>query len=180
MSAPLSESNSAGTAREIRHAGIRLLIGRHPRRTLRRALGLAIACVGLFGGILRPVRVNGLSMEPTVRHGTLRFVLLPSYTFSHPKRGDVVVIRMGGRRVMYLKRILATAGDRIAFESGELRINGEPSPEPYVVHAGEWTMPELRVPEGEVFVAGDNRSEPMEQHAAGRVRLNRIAGEMWP
>lgn len=154
----------------------RLGFGRHPKRTLRRALALAAVSGWFFGFVLRPVRVAGESMAPTVKNESLRFALLLRYRFGEPRRGDIVVIRMAGRRVMYLKRVLAVGGDRVAFESGILRVNGEPRPEPYVVFEGNWAVPELELAGNEFFVAGDNRREPLARHAAGVVTRDRIAG----
>lgn len=154
----------------------RLLIGRRPARTLLRAFVWAAAATLFFGRVLLPVRVSGDSMEPTVHDGAIRFAFLQRYAYSDPRPGDLVVIRMAGQKVMFLKRVLAVGGERVAFERGALRVNGYPRPEPYLRDAGDWTLPETFVPRGELFVAGDNRSVPMESHVMGFVKRNRIAG----
>lgn len=156
--------------------GRRLLIGRRPARTLWRAAAWAVVTVLFFGKVLLPVRVDGISMEPTVRDGSIRFAFLLRYAFSDPRPGDLVVIRMAGRKVMYMKRILAVGGERVAFERGVLLVNGVPRPEPYLREAGDWTLPETRVPPDEFFVAGDNRTVPMESHTLGFVKRSRIEG----
>jgi signal peptidase I len=153
-----------------------LLFGRRPARTLLRAVVWAAVAFLFFGRVLLPVRVNGESMEPTVHNGSLRFAFLLRYAVSDPRPGDLVVIRMAGKKVMYLKRILAVGGERVAFEGGTLRVNGLPRPEPYLRGASDWSMLEVVVPENEVFVAGDNRGVPMEAHVLGLVKRNRIAG----
>lgn len=154
----------------------RFLIGRRPARTLLRAVVWAVLLTLFFGRVLQPVRVKGESMEPTVHDGSVRFAFLLRYAASDPRPGDLVVIRMAGRKVMFLKRVLAIGGERVAFERGALRVNGRPRPEPYLRDAGDWTLPEIVVPEGELFVAGDNRSVPMESHVMGFVKRDRIAG----
>ena len=85
----------------------------------------AAALTLFFGRVLLPVRVKGDSMEPTVRNGSVRFAFLLRYAVSDPRPGDLVVIRMAGRKVMFLKRVLAVGGDRVAFERGALRVNAD-------------------------------------------------------
>lgn len=153
-----------------------LVVGRHPRRTVVRAGLVALVASLVFGLVLRPAWVDGVSMAPTVRDRTLRFVFLFRYAWSDPRPGDIVVVRMAGRRVMYLKRVLATGGDRIAFANGALRVNGVVQPEPYVRFHGDWTFEETELAADEFFVAGDNRALPLPEHVAGAVRRDRIEG----
>lgn len=153
-----------------------VLVGRRPRRTLLRALAVAAVAFVFFRFVLLPVRVVGASMEPTVPDGAWRFAFLPRYAFSEPRRGDIVVIALAGRRVMYLKRVLAVPGDRLRFEAGRLYLDGEPQPEPYVRQRGRWTTSAYKLAPGEYYVAGDNRRAPIEEHATGIVDRRRIAG----
>ena len=158
----------------------RILIGTRPRKTLIRAGILAICCYFFFRYPFQPVLVHGTSMEPTYRDGALRFSNSLSYLRDrHPTPGDVVVIRMAGRRTMYLKRILAIPGDEVYFDKGILWINGETQSEPYVVHTGTWTTRPVLLESQEYFVAGDNRAMPRENHVMGIVDRNRIEGKLW-
>jgi signal peptidase I, bacterial type len=157
-----------------------LAIGRFPRRTLRRACWWAIATALLFGALLRPVVIQGRSMEPTLPDGGIRLATRWwTDAQRRPSRGDVVVIRRVGARAYYLKRVIALPNETIAFTGGALYINGREMPEPYLKDRGDWTMPELRLGPNEFFVAGDNRSMPIEEHALGRVERNRLAGRIW-
>ena len=153
-----------------------LVVGRHPRRTAVRAVLLALVASLVFGLVLRPARVDGESMAPTVRDRSLRFVSLLRYARRDPQPGDIVAVRLAGRRVMYLKRVLATGGDRIAFSNGVLRVNSDVRPEPYVRFHGDWTFEETELAADEFFVAGDNRALLPPAHVAGAVRRDRIAG----
>jgi len=154
----------------------RLLIGRDIRVTLRRALLLAVASVLFFRFVCLPVRVRGSSMEPTFKNGELHAACLLQHAWRAPQRGEVVVISMSGTKAFYLKRILALPGERIAFDRGTLLINDRPQPEPYLHGTGTWTMAEMMVPDGEYFVAGDNRSIPIERHTLGTVNRKMILG----
>lgn len=154
----------------------RVVAGRDPRRTALRTVLVALVAFLVFGRIWRPAWVDGESMAPTVADRSLRFISLLRYARRDPQRGDIVVVRLAGGRVMYLKRVLATGGDRIAFSNGVLRVNGEVWPEPYVRLPGDWTFDEMTLEPDAFFVAGDNRSLLPPAHVAGAVQRDRIAG----
>lgn len=139
---------------------------------------LAVACLAVFGLVLRPVRVSGISMEPTIHDGTFRFGLLTAYAFAEPREGDIVMVRLAGRSVMYLKRVLAVPGQTAQFRAGGLWIDGTLRPEPYVRLAGTWQTEPVRLGEGEYLVAGDNRSAPLSRHMAGVTTRDRIEGRL--
>lgn len=161
--------------------GHRWLLGRSFRRTLRRAGILALLTLILFGLWLRPVIVRGRSMEPTLASGAVR-VATRWWTDSQrrPIRGEIVIIRRAGGRVFYLKRILGLPNETIAFEDGRLIIDDEPVAEPYRSPSSNWTMHPITLGADDYFVAGDNRSMPMADHAAGLVNRHNLAGRLWP
>lgn len=155
------------------------LAGRSPRRTLRRAVIGALVTALLFGVFLRPVVIRGRSMEPTLPNGGWH--IASRWWFDgqrRPDRGDVVVIRRVGGRVFYLKRVLGLPGEVLAFDRGALLINGQVIPEPWLTDAGDWSLAPLPLGPDEYFVAGDNRTMPIEDHAAGRVERRRLAGRI--
>ena len=156
----------------------RILIGRDLRVTLRRGALLAIAAWLFFRFVCLPVRVRGNSMEPTFLNGEMHAACLVQYLWRAPQRGEVVVISMSGTRAFYLKRILALPGERIAFTNGTLLVNGEQHGEAYMEEHGSWTMPEMTIPAGEYFVAGDNRSIPIDRHTLGTVDKSKIVGKL--
>lgn len=151
-------------------------MGKSPRRTLWRAGILALVSFLLFGFILLPIRIRGVSMEPTYGDGSINFVNTLSYRFREPRRGDIVAIRLAGRRVMLLKRVVGLPGEHLAFREGTLIVNGQPIPEPYRKGGYDWNLPEVKIGSDEFFVIGDNRRMPPEFHEHGRVRRHKIAG----
>jgi len=153
-----------------------ILIGRNPVKTLVRATLLVLIAFIVFGFIVRPVRVRGISMEPTLSDGTIHFVNLIKYRWFEPKRGDTVAIAMPGGRAFYMKRILALPGETIAFDDGVLLINGSVLPEPYLRDQGDWTLLSTEVPEGQYFVAGDNRLTLFDSHTLGLVERQKMEG----
>lgn len=156
----------------------RLFFGQNPRRTLIRAGLLAVVAYGVFGYAVRPARVKGISMEPTLRDGEFHVINLLVYRFREPARGDIVAIPMPGKRAFYLKRILALPGETVAFHAGTLLINGAPVDEPYLDDPGDWQSKDIVVPEHGYFVAGDNRSTEFSGHALGVVEKKQLAGTL--
>ena len=130
----------------------------------------------VFGYLLIPIRIEGSSMEPTYHHGDFNFCWTLCHLFSAPNRHDVVALRFAGPRVMLLKRIVALEGERVEFRNGRLWINGQEREEPYVRYPCDWNLSSRRVEKECVYVVGDNRSMPMEQHHFGQASLKRIVG----
>lgn len=144
-----------------------------------RLIGVVLFCFLFFKFVCKPVWLNGGSMEPNYHTGTLNFCWTPTYWFRQPRQGDVVALRYEGDKVMLLKRIVAGEGDLVEFRSGTLHVNGEPVAEPYVkFNKGMWNLPPRKVSPGYVYVVGDNRGMPMEQHKFGQIRKSRIQGTL--
>ena len=158
----------------------RIFIGKAPRKTFVRALILIVICIGTFKFVLIPVHLRGSSMEPTYLDGSFNFINALLYKFRAPYRGDVVAIKMAGKKLMLFKRIVALPGERVEFRAGLLFINGEAFEETYLKEKGAWNMEELTLKESEFFVVGDNRLVSFESNLHGRVRENKIIGEaLW-
>ncbi len=142
-------------------------------------------CVGgcaylFFGYLCIPFYIKGSSMEPTYHDGGFNFCWKLTYLFSKPGRHDVVAVRFAGRRVMLLKRVVALEGESIEFRDGKLFINEKGISEAYVRYPCNWTLPRRVVDKGSVYVVGDNRSMPIEQHYFGQTSTARIIGSpLW-
>jgi signal peptidase I len=156
----------------------RWLAGRNPRRTAIRAAILVAGAYVVFGHILLPVRGVGVSMEPTIESGDLIFVNRLTYRFREPRRGDVVAVRMAGRTIVYVKRLLALPGERLKIEAGAVSVNGEWINEPYARKRDDWWLGEATLGADEYFVVGDNRSMPIHLHDMGTVSRARLIGPL--
>ena len=121
-----------------------------------------VICVLLFVFALRMVNVDGSSMLPTLENGDQ---VLVSNLFYTPKQGDIVVLRKDA--FLYepiVKRVIAVEGQRIDFDfdKGIVMVDGVVLDEPYIreLTFTRITCPDtVTVPEGCVFVMGDNRNE---------------------
>lgn len=121
-----------------------------------------IICVVVFAFFIRLIDVRGTSMNPTLNNGDK---MLVSGLFYSPKAGDVVVFKKDEydpERAL-VKRVIATEGQtiNIDFDKGIVYVDGEAIEEDYIM---ELTTNKLdfigpqEVPEGCVFVMGDNRN----------------------
>lgn len=160
-----------------------VLIGRNWKLTLARIVILVVACVIVFPFILLPVRVEGISMLPTYRNGSVNFVNRLAYLRHGPNRGDVVGIRLSDPSIMwpslmYLKRVIGLPGETISFVGGTIYINGQMLEEPYEKnHDCDWDLPPVKLGPTEYFVVGDNRSMPSQFHVFGKVESDHIVGK---
>jgi len=161
------------------------------RRLAEYGVILLVAFVVVFG-FLRPFVVKSFwipseSMVPTLEVGDRIFVNRFIYRFFEPERGDIVVFDSLETDDELIKRVVAVPGDRVRVRNGILRVNGDFPDEPYAVPVvfpdGSFFGP-TRVPEGEVFVMGDNRPNSHDSRFFGPVPTENIQGEaffrFWP
>jgi len=99
------------------------------------------------------------------------------------RRGDIVVFRFPkDPSETYLKRVTATGGDSVEIREGVLYVNAAPVEEPYATHHAPVHKPHedwgpTVVPEGQLFVMGDNRDNSSDSRDWGFVPVNNVIGE---
>jgi signal peptidase I len=161
-----------------------VLIGRRPKATLLRILVLVAVCAVTFKFVLLPIRVEGISMEPTYHNHRVDCVNRLAYRWRQPQRGDVVAIRfskpgaLSNPSEMLMKRIVALPGESISFHNGHIYINGELLDEPYLKNPCDWEHEAFTCGPDQYYVVGDNRSMPFEFHTQGRVERDHIVGKV--
>ncbi len=130
------------------------------------ALTTALVILVLFNCFARLTRVDGDSMNNTLQDGELMLVWSLGYT---PQQGDIVVLNkttadhLGGRAIV--KRVIATGGQTvdIDYATSTVYVDGEVLDEPYIWEPmidrlGPQGQTHIEVPEGSIFVMGDNRN----------------------
>lgn len=142
-----------------------------------------IILILLFSLVLRPAAVIGNSMLPSFSGGD-RVACV--HSFSGYERGDVIIISHATRKdESIIKRVIAVGGDTvdIDFYKGTVSVNGQVLDEPYVNTptnlSYDMTFP-VTVPEGKLFVLGDNRNESLDSRSTdiGFINENKVLGKV--
>jgi len=145
---------------------------------------MALVFYFLIDSFFPRVRVENISMKPTLQPGELLLVNKLSYRLGEPHHGDVIVFHYPGNPSEdYIKRLIGLPGDQIRVDGGLVYINDQPMDEPYIsappAYKGDW-----QVPEDSFFVLGDNRNQSSDSHSWGFVPRDNIVGKAliiyWP
>ena len=162
---------------------------------------LAVILFLVINLISARVRVEGYSMVPTLDNGEYVLISRLSYVTGNYQRGDIIVFRppmypdisywqrlfglpgFDDQYEDYIKRIIGLPGETVKIENGTVYISDVPLVEPYIEappdYSNVWT-----VPEGQLFVLGDNRNNSADSHAWGFLPEKNILGKAllvyWP
>lgn len=143
---------------------------------------------------LQPFKVDGHSMDYTLADGERLFM----WKLGNVDRFDVVIIEAPGNpEKMYIKRVIGLPGDTLEVKDDQLILNGKALDEPYLSQkqaetngnfTRDFTLSEItgsmNVPEGSIFVMGDNRQNSKDGRSFGFVKEETVIGEAnfiyWP
>jgi signal peptidase I len=149
---------------------------------------IIVGAVVLLWGIgtqTERIRVESISMQPTLSRGDFVIVNKLAYRFGQPQRQDIIAFYYppNPEEEPYIKRIIGLPGDQVRIANLQVYINGKLLDESYLGaptnRGGEWT-----VPDGQLFVMGDNRNNSSDSRAWGFVPLELVIGRAesvyWP
>lgn len=174
-----------------------------------RFISTIVAIVLLIRAFVSPFEVDGRSMSPNLHNHDRVFVnrarylhidinrilnVIPGvdregadiwFPFDTPNRGDIVVLNPpGDSDKPYIKRVIGLPGESISFRDGYVYINGQKLNEPYIDGAKtfcegrSWCSMES-IPDGMVFVLGDNRPDSEDSRFFGPVSVDDLLGKAW-
>ncbi|MBP5427622.1 MAG: signal peptidase I [Clostridiales bacterium] len=130
--------------------------------------------------------VNGNSMERYLHNGNRLIMEKFVYKVTGIKRGNIIIINkprdLENERSPIIKRVVGIAGDLVEIKNGGVYINGEKIDEPYInginTYPIDLAYQNIVVPEGYVYVLGDNRlpNESLDSRTFGPINLKKVEG----
>lgn len=163
----------------------RTVRGRDLYEWIQSLVGSVLVVVAIFTFGIRMLGVDGHSMLNTLQHGDRLMVVNPIFYHDY-KYGDIVILRKTGvfDNEPIVKRVIATGGQTvdIDFSEGVVYVDGEALEEDYIrepTYTAEGTEFPLTVPEGSIFVMGDNRngSSDSRDYRLGTVDTRYVIGK---
>ncbi len=145
---------------------------------------LAVVLYLMVDFVVARVRVENISMRPTLVQGEFLLVNKLAYRWGEVGRGDIVVFHYPQNpEEDYIKRVIGLPGDDVVVRDHQVMVNGQVLQESYIAaspgYTGEW-----QVPEGSLFVLGDNRNQSSDSHSWGFVPFENVLGRAifiyWP
>jgi signal peptidase I len=158
---------------------------RHERRRFNNwalvAFGSAALAIFFHQYVIGLGVVSERSMLPTLPIGSSYLIHKYRYRLSPPQRGDIVIFRGPDEPgELYVKRVIALAGDTLEIAGNQVFVNGRPLPEPYSKGPTYPPMGPLQIKEGACFVMGDNREESFDSRTFGAIPLDSLEGKIAP
>lgn len=137
--------------------------------------------------ILSPHQVKGASMESTFESGDYILTSKITYKFHEPERNDIIVFKSPKNpEIDFIKRVIALHGQKIKIANNEVFVNDEIVQEPYISAAttlfeGGFMQNgiEVTVPEGYLFVMGDNRPRSSDSRDFGFIPIKEVIGKVF-
>jgi len=160
-----------------------------------KAIAIAVALAAIIRTFLfAPFIVQGESMETTLHNNEKLVVNKAIYYLQDPKPGEIIVFHADQSRD-YIKRVIAVGGDTVEMRNDQLFVNGKQVDEPYLERKEERAkakgeihftndFPPVKVPEGHLFVMGDNRLNSEDSRFIGPIPVSSVVGRaeftFWP
>ena len=142
-----------------------------------------VAAILIKNYVIINANIPSGSMENTIQIGDDIFGFRLAYTFSDPKRGDIVIFNApDSPSEKYIKRVIGLPGETVSIKDGFVYINGEKLDEDYLPASGitQSEKTTFEVPAGHIFAMGDNRTGSLDSRYWNDpyIPLNQLQGRM--
>ena len=144
------------------------------------AIIVVVILVKIF--VVTPVRVEGASMNNTLKNGDIMILNKLSYVSSDIKRFDIVVVKLPDEDI--IKRVIGLPGEKIEYKDNQLYVDGKKVKEKFdkiddksLIDYNTSKLGSITVPKGFYFVLGDNRANSSDSRVFGFIPKDRIKGK---
>lgn len=155
---------------------------------------IVAAIVILFSVFIKPIIVDGNSMNPTLKNKDYIFLSRQAYNAGEPKRGQIVVFPPpGDPDELYIKRVVGLPGETVEIKDGNVYVDGKKQDQSFtkdgytaegIDNSISNGTGKITVPEGEIFVMGDNRNDSEDSRFLGCIKIDSVTGvavlRLWP
>ncbi len=155
----------------------------------------AVLAIAIRTFLLGPYKIPTGSMRPFLMEGDRIFVDKITYRFREPERGDVIVFRYPmDRKKDFVKRLVGFGGERVEIRDGQIIVNDRKLDHPvsflerFYYNRPDWSYGKvgqvIQIPEGHLFVLGDNSAQSSDSRNWGFVPRKDVVGRAvliwWP
>ena len=152
-------------------------------KELIRDILVALVIVLILTSIIKPTIVKESSMEPTLFENHYLIVNKLAYKMGEAERGDIIVFESEleteeGDKKLLIKRIVGLPGETVTVADGEVYIDGQLLEENYLkdgITPGD--INNCKIPEGQLFVMGDNRAVSIDSRELGCINEDTVMGK---
>lgn len=146
---------------------------------------IAVIVAVIILQFIKPTFVRETSMMPTLQEYNFLFLSKQAYNFGEPKHNDIIVFHtklktQTGSEKMLIKRVIGLPGDTVTIEDGGVFIDGEEQDQSFTMDGyTSGYVKDMVVPEGELFVMGDNRQNSIDSRDpnVGLVKIDDVYGK---
>lgn len=148
---------------------------------------LIVTLLVLFGTLnflVRPIKIDGVSMSPTLKDGELGLANVLGAKIGDINRFDIVIIRIPESNRYLIKRVIGMPGDTLSYKNDKLYINGNPIDEDFLDsdYRKSYSLftsdiDEITLGDDEYYCLGDNRPNSMDSRVYGAFDKSQIVAK---